>query len=118
MEHITKTVRQAKAALRRYVKQAEKTGRATVSDVWIELVKNGSYPEIFDGIVTHDPGSVDWSRNGELLDKILYINPKGGAWLYPMNIFIDHEGYQKDDGTPLGDHSPLSVTFKIRNQAL
>lgn len=34
-----------------------------------------------------------------------------------MSIFIDHEGYQKDDGTPLGDHSPLAVTFKIRNQA-
>lgn len=101
-----------------FIDEIEKTGRATVSDVWIELVKNGSYPEIFDGIVTHDPGSVDWSRNGELLDKILYINPKGGARLYPMNIFIDHEGYQKDDGTPLGDHSPLSVTFKIRNQAL
>ena len=101
-----------------FIDEIEKTGRATVSDVWIEMVKNGVYPDIFDGIVTKDPGTIDWSRNGELLDKILYINPKGGSKLYPMSIFIDHDGYHKDDGSPLGDHSPLSVTFKIRNQAL
>ncbi len=100
-----------------FIDEIKRTGLATASDAWIELVKNGRYPEIYDGIVTKDPGTIDWSRNGELLDKILYINPKGGAKLYPMSIFIDHEGYQKDDGTPLGDHSPLAVTFKIRNQA-
>ena len=100
-----------------FIDEIEKSGRATVSDVWIELVKNNVYPGIFDGIVTKDPGTVDWSRNGELLDKILYINPRGGSKLYPMSIFIDHEGYQKEDGTPMGDHSPLSVTFKIKNQA-
>lgn len=100
-----------------FIDEIERTGRATVSDVWIELVKSGIYPGIYNGIVTKDRGSIDWSRNGELLDKVLYINPKGGSKLYPMNIFIDHEGYQKDDGTPLGDHSPLAITFKIRNQA-
>ena len=101
-----------------FIDEIRKTGWATASDAWIELVRNGNYPKMLDGIVTKDPGTIDWSRNGELLDKILYINPKGGSKLYPMNIFIDHEGYQKDDGTPLGDHSPLAVTFKIRNQAL
>ena len=100
-----------------FIDEIQRTGRATASDVWIELVKNGNYPAIYDGIVTKDPGTIDWSRNGELLDKILYINPKGGSKLYPMSIFIDHDGYQKEDGTPLGDHSPLSVTFKIKNQA-
>ena len=85
--------------------------------MWIELVKSGIYPGIYNGIVTKDRGSIDWSRNGELLDKVLYINPKGGSKLYPMSIFIDHDGYQKEDGTPLGDHSPLSVTFKIKNQS-
>jgi exonuclease III len=100
-----------------FIDEIERTGRATVSDTWIELVKSGIYPGIYNGIVTKDRGTIDWSRNGELLDKILYINPKGGSKLYPINIFIDHEGYQKDDGTPLGDHSPLAVTFKIRNQA-
>lgn len=100
-----------------FIDEIEKTGRAKVSDVWIEMVKSGIYPAIFDGIVTKDPGTIDWSRNGELLDKILYINPKGGSKLYPINIFIDHDSYQKEDGTPLGDHSPLSVTFKIKNQA-
>lgn len=101
-----------------FIDEIEKTGRAKAGDVWIELVKNGVYPSIFDGTVTKDPGTIDWSRNGELLDKILYINPRGGSKLYPMSVFIDHDGYQKEDGTPLGDHSPLSVTFKIKNQAL
>ena len=101
-----------------FIDEIERTGRATVSDVWIELVKSGIYPGIYNGIVTKDRGSIDWSRNGELLDKVLYINPKGGSKLYPMNIFIDRDGYQKEDGSPLGDHSPLAVTFKIKNQAL
>lgn len=100
-----------------FIDEIERIGRAIVSDVWIELVKNGQYPELYDGIVTKDHGTRDWSRNGELLDKILYINPKGGSKLYPMNILIDRDGYQKEDGTPLGDHTPLAVTFKIKNQA-
>ena len=100
-----------------FIDAIERTGRAKVSDVWIELVNNGRYPDMIQGPVTKDPGATDWSRNGELLDKMLYINPKGGSKLYPMSIFIDKEGYQKEDGTPLGDHTPLAVTFKIRNQA-
>ena len=92
------------------------TGRATVSDIWIELERDGSYPELTDEIVTNDPGASDWTRNGETLDKILYLNPTGGSQLKPISVNIDSIGYVKNDGTPLGDHNPLSAIFEIINQ--
>jgi hypothetical protein len=93
------------------------TGRAIVSDIWIELEREGSYPQLTDEIVTNDPGAGDWTRNGETLDKILYLNPIGGSQLRPVSVNIDSVMYVKDDGTPLGDHNPLSATFEIINQS-
>ena len=46
MEHITKTVRQAKAALRRYAKQAERTARATDAAAWV----TDNYPALQEAL--------------------------------------------------------------------
>ena len=57
-----------------------------------------------------------WFRKGETLDKILYINPAGSSIrLLPTSVNIDRTGYVRDDGTPLGDHFPLSATFIIES---
>jgi hypothetical protein len=99
-----------------FIDYINRTGRATVSDVWIEMERKGVYPDIIDGIVTRDPGSKDCSRSGEVLDKILYLNPKNGDRLTPVNVNIDETGYVKSDGsTPLGDHYPLSATFSVNS---
>ena len=91
------------------------TGLATVSDVWIELERGGNYPEMVQGIVTKDDIPYEESRNGETLDKILYLNPTNGAQLVPVSVSIDRTGYLRTDGvTPLGDHYPLAVTFQIK----
>ena len=92
------------------------TGRATVSDVWIEMERDGAYPVWTDEIVFSDPDASDWSRNGETLDKILYLNPIGGSYLKPLSVNIDSISYVKRDGTPLGDHNPLSASFEIINK--
>lgn len=82
-----------------FIEPIEATGRATVGDVWVELCRNGVYPE------KGEPKDAD-----ELLDKILYINPAGGIALKPVSVTIDVAGYQYD-GKPLGDHFPLIASF-------
>ena len=66
-----------------------------------------------EGNVTKDEGAIGWSRNGETLDKILYINPRGGSQLIPLSVDIDQKDYVRDDGEMLGDHFPLSATFRL-----
>ncbi|MBQ8156070.1 MAG: hypothetical protein IJ082_07095, partial [Prevotella sp.] len=61
-----------------------------------------------------DEGAIGWSRNGETLDKILYINPTGGNKLIPLSVDIDQKGYIREDGEMLGDHFPLSATFRLQ----
>ena len=91
------------------------TEQATVSDVWIELERGGQYPEHEEGPVMKDEEH-GWFRKGETLDKILYINPAGSSIrLLPTSVNIDRTGYVRDDGTPLGDHFPLSATFIIES---
>ena len=91
------------------------TGRATAGDVWITLERKGHYPELQQEPVMQDEGAKGWMRQGETLEKILYINPKGGTQLTPVEFSIDSTGYVRPDGTPLGDHFPLSVKFSIIN---
>lgn len=97
-----------------FIDYIEATGKATVGDVWINLMRNGKYPEMVEGIVTKDEGAIGWSRNGETLDKILYINPTGGNKLIPLSVDIDQKGYIREDGEMLGDHFPLSATFRLQ----
>ena len=91
------------------------TGRALVDDVWITLERKGHYPELQQGSVMQDEGAKGWMRQGETLEKILYINPKVGTQLTPVEFSIDSTGYVRSDGIPLGDHFPLSAKFSIIN---
>ena len=80
------------------------TGKATVGDAWIEKCNGGTYP-VFEGE----------ALTGELLDKILYINPTDGNSVVPTSVSVDKEGYVYD-GTPLGDHYPLFATFEFKDR--
>lgn len=99
-----------------FIDAIEESGHATVSDVWIELQRNGEYPAHEEGPVMKDEDH-GWFRKGETLDKILYINPSDAARrLRPISVNIDRTGYVREDGkTPLGDHFPLSATFVIES---
>lgn len=69
----------------------ESTERATVGDAWVEKANGGEFAD--DG-----------------LDKIIYINPKGGNKVTPLSCSLDKEGYKYED-KPLGDHFPVIATF-------
>ena len=92
----------------------ETTG-ASVGDAWIELERDGHYPEYTNArIISDSPG---WGFQGEVLDKILYINPvNSDIRLRPVSVNIDRTEYMREDGkTALGDHFPLSATFMIES---
>ena len=96
-----------------FIDEINKSGRATIGDVWIELERGGKYPALEKGVVMQDLGSRGWSRKGQVLDKIFYVNPVDAVRrLKPMSVTVDSVGYVREDGwTPLGDHSPLSAVF-------
>ena len=96
-----------------FIDEIEATGRAKVYDAWVELQNNGKYPAPVDGIVCceADGNSLE---SGEVLDKVLYINPTSGTGIYAISYQLDTTGYLHD-GKMLGDHYPVSVTFQIGN---
>ncbi len=73
-----------------------------VHDAWVTLSKDGNYPVLgSDALMVGDLGY----KEGEVVDKVIYLNPKRGAQLKAVSIDFD-EAYT------LGDHKPLVVTFE------
>jgi len=72
-----------------FVDAINETGRGTISDVWKEL-----------------------QQENETYDKILYINPATGTKIEPVAFTLDTVGYRYE-GRPLGDHYPVSATFRV-----
>lgn len=89
------------------------SGKATAHDVYIELECGGEFPVYQKGPVAEGQRD-EWTARGESLDKILYINPVGGQALEPVSYRVHQEGFVREDGvTPLGDHYPVSATFRF-----
>ncbi|MBQ9163735.1 MAG: hypothetical protein IJ163_03055 [Bacteroidaceae bacterium] len=95
----------------------------TVNDAWVELCLNGNYNE-----ATVDPSGYGWGyvdqsnpldySKYEVVDKIIYLNPKGSNTLQlKATSFTLNQDYTygtvngSGDTKPLGDHKPLVVTF-------
>lgn len=86
------------------------SGKGEAYDVWVELENKGSYPEPKEGpVFTDDPANM---LDGEVLDKIIYINPTTGTKIKAVAYTLDTEGYQYE-GKMLGDHYPVSATFEV-----
>ena len=90
----------------------------TASDVWVEFYRNGIYPTTDMADLTDKSDPTNYS-NYEIVDKIIYINPKAAntLQLVPQSFSIeqdyiydtiDHDGNTK----ALGDHNPVVVEFK------
>ena len=77
-----------------FVDAINETGRGTISDVWKEL-----------------------QQEDETFDKILYINPATGTKIEPLTFAVDTVGYRYD-GQPLGDHFPVSATFRVVSKTI
>ena len=100
-----------------FVNEISDSGLGTVSDVYVELMKDGIYPNPVEGIVYGDEEGNVFDGQGntidfEVLDKIIYINPTQGTEIKPVACQLDKEGYTYN-GKPLGDHYPLVATFEV-----
>ena len=94
-----------------FIDEIDATGRAKVYDAWVELQNGGKYPDPVDGIVCCETdGNI--LESGEVLDKVLYINPTSGTEIHAVSYKLDTTDYLHD-GKMLGDHYPVSVTFQI-----
>ena len=95
-----------------FIDAINSSGQGIASDVWVELKQNGSYPEYSETSETTVLANI---RNGESLDKIIYINPVSGNRIVPVAFTIDEVGYRRN-GEPLGDHFPVVATFQVISQ--
>lgn len=93
-------------------------GNLTASDVWVEFYRGGICPttDMSDLTNASDPALYG---NYEIVDKIIYINPKAAntLQLVPQSFRIEQDytyGTIDNDGNtkPLGDHKPVVVEFK------
>ena len=95
-----------------FIDAINESGKGKASDVWIELKRNNVYPEYVDVSEITDASEISNIRDGEALDKVIYINPANGTKIVPVAFTIDQEGYQHA-GKTLGDHFPVVVTFQV-----
>ena len=87
------------------------------SDVWVEFYRAGIPPSTDMADLTDKSAPTNYT-NYEIVDKIIYLNPTVASTLQltPQSFRIEQDyTYGTIDGTndatPLGDHSPVVVTF-------
>jgi hypothetical protein len=91
-----------------------------ISDVWVELCRNNEYPTTSMNDITDSSDPTAYS-NYEVVDKIIYLNPKADNTLQlsAKSFKIERDYiYGEVDGTdsakPLGDHKPVVVEFSCQ----
>lgn len=86
-----------------------------IKDVWVEKFRNGTAPTYgSEALMVSDPNKSESYETGEIVDKIFYLNPKGGNLSFTLDdLVFDADNYKKGDGTLLGDHVPVIATFTI-----
>ena len=89
----------------------------TMGDVWVELCRNNIYPTTAMDDLTDQSDPANFT-NYEVVDKIIYINPKAAntLQLIPQSFWIEQDytyDYVDHNGNtdPLGDHRPVVVNF-------
>ena len=92
----------------------------TMADVWVERHRGGVYPTTTMADLTDQSAPTAYA-NYEVVDKIIYINPKAAdtPQLVPSDFLIEQDytyGTIDGDGNtkPLGDHRPVVVTFAYK----
>lgn len=90
-----------------FIDAIQESGRGTVSDVWVELQRNGVYPS---------EKTTEATAGDEALDKILYINPAIGTNIQPVALTIDRDGFLYE-GKAMSDHWPVAATFQVLKNA-
>ena len=87
-----------------FINPIEATGYYEVKDAWIEHCKNGKYPTLGDDALM--VGQLGY-REGEVVDKVLYLNPKKDG------LAISSLAFDVDADFTMSDHKPIIVTMKV-----
>jgi len=88
--------------------------RYTIKDCWVERCKQNTYPAYgSNALMVNTLGYVQ----GEIVDKIFYINPKYGKQL-SLNSFIVDTDFNDESGEPLADHYPVVAKFTATKNPL
>ena len=87
-----------------FIYPIEATGYYEVKDAWIEHCKNGKYPNLGDDALM--VGQLGY-REGEVVDKVLYLNPKKDG------LAISSLAFDVDADFTMSDHKPIIVTMKV-----
>lgn len=87
-----------------FINPIEATGYYEVKDAWIEHCKNGKYPNLGDEALMVDKLGY---REGEIVDKVLYLNPKKNG------LNIQSLDFDVDTAFDKSDHKPIIVTMKV-----
>lgn len=91
-----------------------------ISDVWVEKCRGDlGYPKLGEDALMVTKGNESTYQTGEIVDKVLYLNPKnsGGIKLTANSIKFDVDNY-KDGDKILGDHPPVIVEFTATGETL
>lgn len=87
-----------------FINPIEAAGDYEVKDAWIEHCKNGNYPTLGSApLMVSDLGY----RDGEVVDKVLYLNPKKDG------LSISSLGFDVDADFDKSDHKPIIVTMMV-----
>lgn len=86
-----------------FINPIEAAGNYEVKDAWIENCKDGIYPTLGDEALMVDKLGY---REGEVVDKVLYLNPKQGLTLQSLDFGVD-AAFDKSD------HKPIIVTMQV-----
>lgn len=78
------------------------------TDAWVEFCK-GDYPEYGTAPLMVDSLGV---IEGEVVDKIIYINPRHGNHLV-LKDFALVDDFVNEKGEMLSDHRPMEATFEV-----
>ncbi|MCD8099064.1 MAG: hypothetical protein LUE06_00590, partial [Oscillospiraceae bacterium] len=93
--------------------------RFTVADAWIEVIRNGDYPEYGSDALTVTAGDYDSYQVNEVVDKVLYINnANSNIQLTATSYEVDEDDYKYDDGSLPGDHPPVVVEFSYTEKEI
>ncbi len=87
-----------------FINPIEAAGNYEVKDAWIEHCKNGKYPTLGDDALM--VGQLGY-REGEVVDKVLYLNPKKDG------LAISSLAFDVDADFTMSDHKPIIVTMKV-----
>ena len=60
-----------------------------IKDVWVEKFRNGTAPTYgSEALMVSDPSKSESYETGEIVDKIFYLNPKGGNLSFTLNDLV------------------------------